>query len=300
MLADETVYTVTVADGDLTHHTLTYLAVRSKNAVYAEHAVEDDVGDNKKKKKEQAGKQRGFIVRLDNDPDECNVISCFQGVARSLIAAGVVSHIDADEAPTERRRKRRGQKKKSEEEDPEETEAAPEVRHIDLSSLACNECRVETMARCTHNARGAGFRVEIAEGGSRQVLHMFTDKKDLALSDWLAHVSEAIRSTGARFMDSRVPAALVPTDANGKTLEGGEVGARRFDEAQAQSEENDWLSSMMGLSVSGYPEKESRKDPCDHPQSGEAEKPKEKEKVQKELPPWLQTRTRRSKAAEAG
>jgi hypothetical protein len=292
VVADETVYTITAAADDLPVHTLTYLAVKATKAVYTEHAVDDDLGDNKKNKKDMGGRQRGFIVRVDNK-DDCDVISCFQAVAKKLIADGIVAHIDADEGPTERKRKKRGQKKT---EDTEEAEIE-QIKRIDLSTLCDNECRVETIARCTHNARGPGFRVEVAESGHRQVLHMFTDKKEIPLLDWMSHISDAVRSTGFRAMDCRVPAALVPTDAHGKTLEGGEAGQRRFNETQAASEENDWLSSMMGLSVSGYPEKDSG-----GPASGEAEKPKEKEKEKEQidLPPWLRVRTRRPKAAEAG
>lgn len=276
--ADETVYTVTAADDNLPVHTLTYLAVNSKKTVYTEHAIQDEI-EAKGKKKDQAGKQRGFIVRVETESDDCNVISCFHAAARKLLDDRVVSRIDHDEGQTERRRKKRGQKKVEEPQEDQDVDVV-ETKQIDLSTLAPNECRVETIARCTHNAHGPGFRVEVAKDGSRQALHMFTDKKELPVSEWFDRISDAIRSTGPRVMDCRVAPSLCPTGADGKTLEGGVKGARRKEEAEAQNEDDEWLSSMMGMA----------------PASGKEQKTSEAEKPQGELPPWLRPRrTRRAK-----
>jgi len=177
-------------------------------------------------------------------------------------------------------------------------------KQIDLSTLGDNECRVETMARCSHQAHGTGFRIEIAEGGQRQALHMFTSKQEISLPDWMDHISSAISSTGGRVMDCRVPPSLVPTDEKGNTLEGGEVGAQRKVEEEAKTEETDWLSSMMGLSV-GAPEKESketrtrdRRTEGEEFEGGEADKAKAPG-PEKELPPWLKPRPRRTRAGQA-
>lgn len=293
VVPEETVYTVTLAADDLPVHTLTYLSVSSKKGSYTEHAIQEETENTKGRKKEQAGKQRGFIVRVDNESEECNVVSFFQAAARKLHQSGVVSRIDHDENSGERKKKKkkaRDPAKAVSEEQDEEGDAL-EIKHIDLSTLADNECRIETMARCTHNAHGPGFRVEVAQGGSRQALHMFTDKKELSVTDWLDHVSAAIRSTGPRVMDCRVAAALVPTDDKGHTLEGGAIGARRMEVAEAGKEDDEWLSSMMGMAA---PEKEQRSRPAAS-EGYEGEK-----KENKDLPPWMRKRERRTKPPEAG
>lgn len=243
--AHETVYTVAVAVDELPVHTLTYVTTSSKKAVYTEHAAMDEY-DLKQKKKEKdgaTGRARGFIVMVEN-AEGSSVNANFNAASKKLLDDKVVSRIDTEEAPNERRRKKRGAKKV---EDPEAEAPETQILHIDLAALGENEVRVETMAKCTHPAHGPGFRVEVGEGGQRQVLHMFTAKQELPLADWLAHISSAIKSAGWREMDSKVVAALVPTNECGKTLEGGAVGDARKKEAQAEFAEDDWLSSMMGL-----------------------------------------------------
>jgi len=245
--ANETVYTVTTATAELPVENLTYLVTSSKKAVYTEHAAMDDF-DLKQKKKEKdgaAGRARGFIVMVEN-VEGCSVNTNFHAAARKMLDDKVVSRIDTEEAPNERRRKKRGAKKV---EDPEAEEPETQILHIDLAALGENEVRVETMARCTHPAHGPGFRLEVGEGGQRQVLHMFTAKQELALADWLGHISSAIKSQGWKEMDSRVAVALLPT----LPAEGGAVGAARKNEAQAETAEDDWLSSMMGLGGGAAP-----------------------------------------------
>jgi len=293
---EETVYTVTTATDDLPNHILTYLATSSKKAVYTEHAACDDF-DLKQKKKEKdgaSGRSRGFIVMVDSG-ETCSVNSNFLAAARKLLDDKVVSRIDTEEAPNERRKKKRGAKKA---EDPEAEETEAKIITIDLATLGDNECRVETIARCTHGAHGPGFRVEVGEGGHRQVLHMFT-RQEIPLADWLAKISDAIRTAGWREMDSRVAVALVPTNESGKTLEGGAVGAARKAEAQAETVEDDWLSSMMGLG--GADKSRSPSPPVEEGEDDGVERRTTTNKIEKEaglfssatvtvektLPPWM-------------
>jgi len=289
----ETAYTVfPTASTELPTKTLTYLTMSSKKATYVTHAIVEDPSD-RRKKKDQAGTERGFIV-MSSEGQGSSVNSNFEASASKLESLGIVSRIDVDEVPGERKKKRRGKSKAAatENKEEEEEEETQEPQHIDLATLADNECRVETMARCIHNAHGPGFTVEIAEGSHRQVLNMFTAKQELLLDDWLKHITDALRTSGCRVMDSKVAPANCPTDESGKVQQGGAVFERKKVESQAQAAENDWLSSMMGIGEEkpkrSAPEKKAR--PEEGADGGyNTEKAPEKDK---ELPPWLQKRRR--------
>jgi len=292
----ETAYTVSTASEELPTKTLTYLTMSSKKATYVTHAVVEDPSD-RKKKKDQAGTERGFIV-MSSEGQGSSVNSNFEAPASKLESLGIVSRIDVDEVPGERKKKRRGKPKAAatENKEEEEEEETQEPQHIDLATLADNECRVETMARCIHNAHGPGFIVEIAEGTHRQVLNMFTAKQELLLDDWVKHITDALRTSGCRVMEGWTHG---PTDESGKVQQGGAVFERRKVESQAQAAEDDWLSSMMGIGEEkpkrSAPEKKAR--PEEGADGGyNTEKAPEKDK---ELPPWLQKR-RRPKAQEGG
>merc|ERR1719221_878326 len=95
----ETVYTVGEPDTELPVEVLTYLAVNSNKAVYAEHIVDDEEGGKKGKKAKEktSGRQRGFVVRVDQE-DKSRVSSAFRQATDRLSSSGVVSRIDIDES----------------------------------------------------------------------------------------------------------------------------------------------------------------------------------------------------------
>lgn len=295
--AEDTVYTVLSASDDLPVIPLKYLVTTTKKASYAEHAIDDDIETGGKKKKEMAGRQRGYIVRMEERGEALfHVKEFFQEVAGKLLSSGVVSRIDADESSGERKRRR---KKKAEESVGAEAEGEePQIalQHIDLDSMACNELRVLITARCRHDAHGVGFRIEVAEGRSVQALHMFTSKQELTLDDWSAHLTEVIRKSGAIVMDARVPPAALPTDEKGHTLEGG--AKNKKDEAQL--DEEDWLSSMMGRCMVEKKKESVAKEGSEaKTEDGPMQEGTEKSKPAPagDLPPWLRTRRARKKDA---
>lgn len=224
---DETVFTVSEPEEVLPKEILTYLATNLNKPVYAEHTIDEDAGGKKTKKakEKQAGRQRGFVVRVDQD-DRIRVCAAFRPAAEKLLASGLVSRLDVDDSSSSSSRK----KKKQEKEEPElQTQSL-------LATLGVNECRIDTTARCQHNAHGSGFRLEVAEGGQQQRIHVFT-ARDLTAADWHGRLVEAVEGTGSRVMMGRILDAEPPEGA------GGKPGKARD---EARKDEDDWLASVLG------------------------------------------------------
>jgi len=173
---DELVYTVDEPEEEsLVTATLTYLAANTSKAVYAEHIIDEDGGGARKTKtkERQAGRQRGFVVRVEHD-DRSRLHPALRDVVDKLMKSGIVSKVDVDEvAPT-------------------------------IVPLGVNECRLSTTARCQHNAHGVGFRVEISGDGAQQRVNMFTASKQIPASEWYSLLVEAIESVGLRVMMGRM------------------------------------------------------------------------------------------------
>mmetsp|Transcript_19114 Transcript_19114/g.43427 ORF Transcript_19114/g.43427 Transcript_19114/m.43427 type:complete len:296 (+) Transcript_19114:109-996(+) len=278
----DTVYTVGEPDPKLTVETLTYLAVNTQKAVYAEHIIDDEEGGKKgKKAKEKAGgRQRGFVVRVDHE-DRSRVTSAFRQATDKLVSAGVVSRYDLDESLQQTKRKGKKSQEKKEEE-----EAAPSL----FASMAHNECRIETTKRITHQAHGVGFRVEVAEGGSHQRIHMFTAGKELPLGEWHKVLVEAVESAGIDVMLGKLVNCddPPPSAASGR---GGKAGKPKKDEAR--EEEDEWLNSLMGRCMVSKDDKkpEAASGGDGSPEGAEGAAPAEAPKAPvKALPPWLRRR----------
>mmetsp|Transcript_102123 Transcript_102123/g.317677 ORF Transcript_102123/g.317677 Transcript_102123/m.317677 type:complete len:242 (+) Transcript_102123:116-841(+) len=112
----ETVYTVGEPEEELPLETLTYLAVNSHKPVFQENIINEDTGKKTKKAKEgAAGRQRGFVVRVEQE-DKGRVVATFRAAAEKLLASGIVSRYDVDESSTGSKKKRG---KKEEEEEPD-------------------------------------------------------------------------------------------------------------------------------------------------------------------------------------
>jgi len=272
--SDELAYTIGEPSEDLRVETLNYLATSSlQKAVYQEHSIDDgETGGSKKKDK--TGRQRGFIVRVEQD-EKTRVAPCFQAAADRLITDKFASRIDVTESTTEKR----SRKKRSKE---QPTEEATETQStIELSSLASNECRIETTARCTHNAHGDGFEVLVAEGGTLQKLHIFTGKAKLSAEEWYKGLVDAAQSAGCRVMLAKL--APDPMDATDTSK------AAAKDEAQAA--ESDWLDAVMGRCMIDEGKKQKEESSSKPGEDSEVKKDESSEapkpKTKKAVPPWL-------------
>mmetsp|Transcript_148890 Transcript_148890/g.414854 ORF Transcript_148890/g.414854 Transcript_148890/m.414854 type:complete len:318 (-) Transcript_148890:231-1184(-) len=237
----ELVYTVGEVDGELPSETLTYLSMNSQKAIYAEHIIDEDAGGSKKgkKKEKNAGRQRGYVVRVEQD-DRARIIPGFRAAADKLLSSGVISRLDVDDSLSTSKKKR-GAK----EEEPE--------RPSLLQSLAANECRVETSSRCQHNAHGVGFSVDIAENGAQQRIHAFTANRQLPAGDWHEHLVAAIESTGARVMLGRLAGADAdaPPPAGAAAAGRGGRGAGGAARDGVREAEDAWLDSVLGRCMVG-------------------------------------------------
>lgn len=265
---DQMVYTVGDPPGKdetLPLENLAYLSVTSQKAVYAEHSVEDDLGDKKgkKAKEKSAGRQRGYVVRVDGD-SRPRVAAPLQPAVDRLYQDGVVSRVDAEETagPT----KRRGRGKKEEKAEPVEEETGP--------PLGPNECRVEVTARCQHFAHGKGFRVEMSEAGPKQKFHVFVADRELTAASFYKQLVGAIEATGGQTALGRMLSA--PDD--------GAAASKKRD--VAQEGEEDWLSSVMGRCM--VTKKEEVEKSADANEEAQGDQPPEPPKsAKKALPPWL-------------
>eukprot|EP00425_Heterocapsa_triquetra_P036049 CAMPEP_0195078498 /NCGR_PEP_ID=MMETSP0448-20130528/20675_1 /TAXON_ID=66468 /ORGANISM="Heterocapsa triquestra, Strain CCMP 448" /LENGTH=428 /DNA_ID=CAMNT_0040111243 /DNA_START=94 /DNA_END=1377 /DNA_ORIENTATION=- len=239
---DEMVYTVVLSDGKLPEESLTYLTSHSKKAVYQEHMCDEDALDGKSRvprrhRDKQAGSQRGYIIRVENeDKPLSRVVPWFKGAAQKLLDADVISRMDAeDSANINKKKKGSAEEKKG-------------------PSLGVNECRVETTSRVSHFAHGPGFRVEVAEGVMVQRIHFFTNRRELAHQDWHRHLVEAIEHAGGHVMLSRKlkAEAEVGGGKNGtetkdaiKEEDSSDALRLRLRKDKAQQDDDAWLASMI-------------------------------------------------------
>mmetsp|Transcript_3499 Transcript_3499/g.3854 ORF Transcript_3499/g.3854 Transcript_3499/m.3854 type:complete len:282 (-) Transcript_3499:138-983(-) len=221
--ARETVFTCDKPEEELPKKHLTYLASNLQKTVFAEHAVDEDDGKKGKKKDRQAGKQRGFIVRVDQD-ERVNVLQVLQAATDKLLSTGIVSRVDLDETEG----KKRNKKGREVEEVVEECEKAS-------LPLGVNECRVEIIGRCQHQAHGVGFTISAAEGNVLQRIHLFTAGKELTVDSWHNALVKALQADGTRVMMGRVSPAIAPDPPE-----------KESKAKEAAKEEDDWLDSLMG------------------------------------------------------
>mmetsp|Transcript_55072 Transcript_55072/g.129263 ORF Transcript_55072/g.129263 Transcript_55072/m.129263 type:complete len:288 (-) Transcript_55072:22-885(-) len=225
--ARETVFTCDKPEDELPTKQLTYLTSNLQKTVFAEHAVDDLDGKKGKKKDKQAGRQRGFIVRVDQD-ERVNVLPSVQAAVDKLQSSGAVSRVDLDETEGKKRNK-----KGRDIDEAKETTEEPEPG----LPLGVNECRVETVARCQHQAHGVGFTILVSEGSSKQRIHCFTASREVKLPEWHDKLMKALAADGTRVLMGRMSPALAPPPPDSE-----DVKARK----EAAKEEDDWLDSLMG------------------------------------------------------
>mmetsp|Transcript_163112 Transcript_163112/g.523059 ORF Transcript_163112/g.523059 Transcript_163112/m.523059 type:complete len:652 (+) Transcript_163112:162-2117(+) len=240
---NETVYTVIEPSKDLPHEELMYLSMTTNKPVFQELSVEDDswdIGRNKKRHMKRAGKERGYLLRVETD-GQARVIPWFKAACKQLIAQGFCSKIDVAEAVNLKKQKKLQQKG---------------------LALGVNECRVETLSRCTHVACGPGFKVEISCDQVTQHMQVFTDHRVLPTSVWHAHVLEAVGSVYGRVFAARKVREGEREDGDDEREEAecasgvagrGVLAAARTVASVAQGvrdaqrvEEEQWLATLMG------------------------------------------------------
>eukprot|EP00929_Paragymnodinium_shiwhaense_P029202 TRINITY_DN16795_c0_g1_i1.p1 TRINITY_DN16795_c0_g1~~TRINITY_DN16795_c0_g1_i1.p1 ORF type:complete len:359 (+),score=89.49 TRINITY_DN16795_c0_g1_i1:84-1079(+) len=296
---EETVYTVDEPAEDMPTQALTYLARETKQAVYAEHIIDEE--DAKGRKKDPgAGARRGFVVRVDNADDRTRVTSLFQATVDKLFDAGVISRVDVDDSGNSKKAKRKRNKNKDTSSPldaaaaalaAEEAKEEEDPYAMAPVNLAVNECNLRIVAKCNHFAHGAGFRVDVSEpGGTRQRTYLFTGKQAVSPQDFHKRLVDAVVTTGSRAMDGSMTDA--PVD---KTAE--ERHAER-ENARAQKDEDDWLSQMMGnCMVDKDAERQKREEEREKAAKERAEKRGEPAKPRdlSAVPPWMQTTRRRPK-----
>ena len=228
------VYTVVLPEGKLPVENLTYLAAHSKKAVYQEHICDEAALLNSRQKKKQAGSQRGFIVRVDQEETPLTrIVPWFKGAAQKLLDADLISRVDAEDSTSVNKKKGGADKDKKQ------------------PSLGANECHVETTYRVHHFAHGPGFRVEVTEGIALQRINFFTNRREISHQEWHGCLTEAIEKGGGHVMVARRP----KTDAEAQNGEappekagakdGREAPRIRLRKDAAQQEDDAWLDSMM-------------------------------------------------------
>ncbi|CAJ1332555.1 unnamed protein product [Effrenium voratum] len=265
--ARERVFTCDKPEDDLPKKTLTYLASNLQKSMFAEHAIDEDEKKGKKKDK-QAGRQRGFIVRVDKDERGTgNVHPAFQAAVERLMSSGLVSRVDVDEPEGGKKRN----KKAKDVEEVREEEAAPGL------PLGVNECRVETIARCHHQAHGVGFDVMVSEERGTQRIHMFTASKELGVEAWHGALMQALAAAGTQVLMGRLSPAIAP-----------DPPVQKDKSKEAAKEEDEWLDSLMGrCMVSKEPSA-----PDEEGKGGYKAAEAEAKKAPVQAPPWLRGRVR--------
>lgn len=266
--AREKVFTCDKPEAELPKRILTYLASNLQKTVFAEHAVDEDDGKKGKKKDRQAGKQRGFIVRVDQD-ERVNVSPTLQAAVDKLLSTGVVSRVDLDESEGKKRNKKG--REVDEVEQPEQS-GIP---------LGVNECRVEIISRCQHQAHGVGFTIAAAEGGGLQRIHCFTANKELSVDEWHGALIKALGANGSRVLMGRMSPAIAPDPPESKDSSKAKEAAK---------EEDDWLDSLMGRCM--VSSKEGPPTTAAPGSSGYAEVTEQDEtkvRAPVQAPPWLRT-----------
>mmetsp|Transcript_26820 Transcript_26820/g.80804 ORF Transcript_26820/g.80804 Transcript_26820/m.80804 type:complete len:366 (+) Transcript_26820:135-1232(+) len=259
---DETVYTVVEHEGELPLENLTYLSLQTKKSVYHECIYQEDLlaeGKSRvprRQREHHSGRQRGFILRAEEESPLSRVVPWFKATAQKLVDDGEVSRVDADEAANLKKKKKDDKEKKAQ------------------LNLGANECHVETNARVHHFAHGPGFRVEVMQGNVTQRIHFFTNRKQLSCSEWNALLSEAIESTGNHVMVARRPQnAEAEQGAEGKAgPEGGGLRLRtRTKKSKAQQDDDAWLASMMKMAPAVGSDQESEESEEEEEESEEEE-----------------------------
>ncbi|CAE7193237.1 unnamed protein product [Symbiodinium sp. CCMP2592] len=216
----ETVYTVTEPPQELPLEELTYLSLGTSRSIFQEAFVQDDSWETGRRKKRQlrtAGKQRGFLVRVAGD-DQARVVPWFKAACKTLVADGVLSKVEAEEATNAKKLRKQSR------------------------AVAVNECRVDTVSRCHHGVCGPGFQVEVSSCDARQKLHLFTNHQVLPTQRWHACLTEAVKRTFGRVF-------VAPAEArNTERPDSKETGEVFIDAApdRQRDEEEAWLSSLLG------------------------------------------------------
>lgn len=226
---NETVFTVVQPVDLLPTEALSYLTLGSKKAVFQEHVIDDDFDGklSKRRRAKMSGRQRGFIVRVEQE-DQCRVVDCLKAAAKSLLDTGAVYRIDPDEAVNAKKKR----------------------NDRVTSSAGVNECRVETNARVLHSTHGAGFRVSVNEGPVSQKIFFYT-RQEIPIDAWCKQFVDALEGTGSHVMLARrVPKVENCSDGDTSKAEGAGAGAgaeelicMRKDEAQQADEA--WMESVM-------------------------------------------------------
>jgi len=226
---DESVYTVIHPSKELQVDELTYLTTSTKKAAYQEHMMDQGI-DGKVSGRQRAkmtGRQRGFIVRVDQEENVlARVVTCFKAAAGKLLESGVVTRIDAEDAANAKKKKKDKQI---------------------VAQLAVNECRVETTARINHFAHGPGFRVDVQDGDMHQRIHFFTGRQQMPSVEWHACLVTALETCGSHVMLARRKAADAEGGANDGELDAAATITLRKD--KAQQDEQAWLDSVMAPEV---------------------------------------------------
>jgi hypothetical protein len=223
---DKAVYTVVVPTRNMPLENLSYLVSSTKKAVFQEHVVLEDEKASKSSKREKgrmAGRQRGFLVRVEHEEAPTSRLApWFKTVGNDLLEQGIISKIDVDDSVNSRKKKKDDK----------------------LALLGVNERRIETTARINHFAHGPGFRVEIAEGSMLQRIHFFTRKQEMPIAEWHASLLAVVEAREEHVMLARrTQGEAGATGDSGITVEAEERTQIRKD--KAQQEEEDWLLAAM-------------------------------------------------------
>merc|ERR1719313_2338850 len=197
---DETVYTVIPPSDNLETEELIYLSVSTSKAVFKEQLIDDDTWDtgyNKRKmKKKFAGKQRGFLFRIEHD-ENLRVVEWFRDVCATLQEMGVCSKVDANEAENRKKLKPGGRG----------------GRYVGV-----NECRVETIGRCHHVACGPGIKVEVSRDLAKQRINLFTNHRVLPADEWHRMLVDVVQQQHGRVFQGRRLRDEVDGDSNEEVL----------------------------------------------------------------------------------
>lgn len=274
---DEDVYTVgDPPDEELPLVNLAYLSVGSSKAMYAEHMIDEEGSKRGKAKEKQGGRQRGFVVRVDHDT-RTKVLASMQGAIDLLMQNGHASRIDIDDAGSDRKKKGK------------RSEPAEEI----LPPLGPNECRVEIVSRCQHVGHGKGYQVSVLEHGSKQKINIFTSDQEFPVDKFHQQLVAAVEASGGKTALGR----MAPCAEDGAGGPGKFEDKKPKKRDEAQEDEDDWLSSVMGAgrAVAVAAEKAEKKEEGEGSAAaneGGGEEaaggyPKPKPKAKRELPPWL-------------
>ncbi|CAE8702771.1 unnamed protein product, partial [Polarella glacialis] len=235
---DGDVYTVIQPPEELETEELMYLSMTTSKPVFKEFVVDDDswdIGRNKKRNMHRAGKERGYLVRVEADL-HARVVPWFKVACKILVSDEVCSKVDVDEACNVKKQKK----------------LLSKPRDI---ALGANECRVETLMRCYHVASGPGFKVEVCCDQVRQSIHFFTNHRAMPIVEWHAYLSEAVeRAYGQVFscLSSRSCSTDCPGDAGDQVAQLGRVREVLVAPARQDAqfaEEEEWASALMGAGL---------------------------------------------------